>query len=207
MIESFTAPTTNGHRVSIMLEECGFPYRAIAVDLAAGGHLSAAVLAVNPVDQIPAIRDQDGPGGAPLLLAESRAILRYLAQKSGLLLPDTETARVEADRWCSIFEAGIQPNFSSIHYARTLVGGPAAPFIAKFRERIERYLPILDARLSDTPFLAGKTLTYTDVYALPVMATSFPAFEIALTSYPSIRRWRDALYARPAVMRGIAVPG
>lgn len=207
MIDLFTAPTTNGHRVSIMLEECGLPYRAIAVDLAAGEHLGVALLAVNPVGQIPAIRDLDGPHGAPLLLAESRAILRYLAEKSGLLLPGTATARAEADRWCSIVEAGIQPNFSAIHYARALVGGPAAPLIAKFRERIERYLPTLNARLSESPFLAGATLTYADIYALPVIATSLPAFEIALAPYPAIQRWRDGLLARPAVMRGLAVPG
>jgi len=207
MIDLYSAPTANGHRVSIMLEECGLPYRAIMVDLAGGEHLGAEVLAVNPVGQIPAIRDSEGPDGAPLVLAESLAILRYLTEKAGRLLPTTATTRAEADRWCSIVEAGIQPNFSAIHYAKALIGDPAAPLIAKFRERIERYLPVMDSRLAHSGWLAGETISYVDLYALPVVATSFPAFAIDLAAYPAIRRWRDVLLARPAVARGLSVPG
>lgn len=206
MIDLYTAATSNGYRCSIMLEVCALPYRTIAVDLAAGAHLDAAFLAINPMGQIPAIDDPDGPDGAPLRLGESLAILRYLAEKSGRLLPANARDRAEADRWCALIGTGVQPNFSAIYFAQTLVGDAAKPLTDKFMARILRALPPMENRLSETEWLAGSALSYADIFALPVILTSFRQFDISLDDYPAITAWRDRLSARADVQRGLASP-
>lgn len=207
MITLYTAATGNGHRVSIMLEELGLPYRAVPVDFANGEHLGEAVLAVNPMGQIPALFDPDGPDGAPIALGESAAILRYLARKTGKLLPQDAREEAEADRWAAVAAGGLQAAPTTIFFAQALGAESHAGIIAKQYEVIGRYLAIIERRLGESEWLAGGAYTYVDILAFTLAHGALPRFGVALDGYPSLIRWRDRIAARPAVRRGCAVPG
>ncbi|WP_439486852.1 glutathione S-transferase family protein [Blastomonas fulva] len=205
-IQFYTAATGNGHRVAIMLEESGLAYTAIPVDFAAQEHRGAALLAVNPMGQIPAILDPDGPDGSPVALGESAAVVAYLARKTGVLLPATPREQIEADRWTAITAGGLQAAPTTIFFAELLGRDAHAPIIAKQREMIDRYLAMMEARLSQSAFLAGDTFTYVDILGYTLVHGTLPKFGIALDGHAAIGRWHDSIAARPAVQRGLKVP-
>ncbi|WP_404479980.1 glutathione S-transferase family protein [Novosphingobium sp. BL-52-GroH] len=207
MMTLYTADTGNGHRASIMLEEAGLPYDVVAIDFAAGEHRGEALLAVNPMGQIPALVDPDGFGGEPLHLGESAAILRHLARKSGKLLPEGGAEECEADRWTAILAGGLQSAPTTIFFARLSGLGDDAGIIAKQFEVIGRYLAIMEARLAASAYLAGARMTYVDILGFTLVNGSLPRFGVDLGAYPAILAWRDGIAARPAVQRGLAVPG
>lgn len=207
MITLYTANTGNGHRASIMLEEVDLPYQAVKIDFATGEHQGPALKAVNPMGQIPAIVDPDGPGGASVTLGESSAILRYLARKTGKLLPTTPIEEMEADRWTAITAGGLQSAPTTIFFARMLGEEAHAPIIAKQFEVIGRYLSLMEARLSQSRYLAGDTYTYADILGFSIANGTLRTFGVSLAPYPAIAAWKDGIAARPAVQRGLSVPG
>jgi GST-like protein len=206
MITLYTAPTGNGYRASIMLEEVGLAYDVRRLDFAGGDFQSEAFLKVNPCGQIPAITDSEGPDGAPYSLAESMAILQYLAEKTGRLLPVTALERAEAARWAAIIASGIGAELFSIFMMRKFDAAGHAPMIEKASSDLARHLKVMQSRLAASTYLAGETFTYVDIAGITSIAQTMPALGLSLEAYPAIQRWRDAVLARPAVERGRKVP-
>lgn len=206
MIRLFTADTGNGHRVSIMLEEAGLPYKVVPIDFAASEHRGEALLAANPMGQIPAIVDDDGPAGQTIALAESSAILRYLARKSGKLLPQGPLEEMEADRWTAIAAGGLQAVPTAIFFAGMLGEEQHKPYIDHQRAVAGRYLAVMDARLAQGAYLAGAHCTFADILGFTLANGSLPRFGISLDPYPAVKRWVSIIAERPAVQRGLGIP-
>ena len=205
MITLYTNATPNGHRAAIMLEETGIPYNVAVVDLAAGEHKTPDFLAINATGRIPAIVDEDAPGG-PLALAETLAIALYLCEKSGKLMPQSASERARAWQWAATVISGFGSATPGIFFARQLGETDHAKLIAKFYADIAGYLTAMDADLAQRPYLAGNEFSFADALAIPVIVLSLPRFEVDLTPYPAVCRWRDLVQQRPGVLRGFAVP-
>lgn len=206
MIELHSTNTANGQKVSLMLEECGLEYRMHEVNLVAGDHLKPEFLGINPFGKIPAIVDRDGPGGTPIAVSQSLAILRYLADKTGRFLPDDPRARAEADQYLALVASDMGAAFSGIFMFGTLPtmsgGEPVASAVDYFTSQVHRGLRVLDARLTDAAYLAGEGYSIADILALPVAVTSVQMLgEAPLAPYPAIVRWVAMLAERPAVQR------
>ena len=206
MIDFYTSATANGQKVELMLEETGLAYEKHVVNLMAGEHLSEPYLAINPAGQIPAIVDRDTADGAPIAIAQSLAIVRYLAEKSGKFLPGDARARAAADQYMALISADIGATFTGLFMFRTLPGlrgePPVAPAVAHFQAQADRLLTLLDKRLGAAEYLDGQAYGMADILAYPVAATSAKALgEGGLEPYAHLRRWRDAIAQRPAVQK------
>ncbi len=205
MIELYTWPTPNGHKAAIMLEECGLDYRVHPVDIANGEQFAPEYEAINPNGKIPAIIDQDGPGGDPFTVFESGAILIYLAEKTGLLLPGDPRRRSLAIQWLMFQVGGIGPMFGQAQHFRRFAPQPLAYAIERYSNEAARLYRVLDKRLGVSEFLAGPEFSIADI-------ASFPWVErhewqgVALEEYPHVHRWCATIAARPAVQRGMQVP-
>ena len=204
MIDLYTAGTANGQKVSIMLEECGLDYVPHFVNLAKGEQKSEAFLGINPGGKIPMIVDSDAPGGAPLMLSQSMAIVLYLAEKAGRFLPSDARARAEVFRYMAIVSTDVSAAFSGIFMFGVAMPQPeAAQF---FHSQADRQLRLLDHRLAESRYLGGDEYTAADILAYPVASTSTHLLPNGLAGYDNLRRWADEIGARPAVQRGLAVP-
>lgn len=206
MIDLYTWGTPNGWKASIMIEEAGLDYRARAVDIRAGPPYDPAFAAASPAAKIPAIVDADGPGGAPFTVFESSAILIYLAEKTASpLLPAEPSRRHVAMQWLMFATGGVGPLFAqAFHF---LNSAPEDVPYAKTRyvNETRRLYGVMEKRLGAVPFLAGETYTIADVAAFPHV-TRHPHHGVDLAEFAHVRRWYDAVAARPAVGRGMAVP-
>jgi len=206
MIDLWTAATGNGFKASIMLEESGLDYQVHALDLSAGDYKKPEFLAINPIGKIPVIRDQDGLEGGPVTVAETTAIVFYLAEKSGVLRPHNGLEQTRILQWASVISSGFGPAFSFL-VAFDLFAPEKIPFASHFFvKEAHRYYNVMEAQLSRTPFLVGESYTLADVLAFPVAASSAGRLEGGLEPYPHIRRWRDVVARRPAVQRGMKIP-
>lgn len=205
MLTLYTNATPNGHRAAIMLEETGLPYRVVVIDLAAGEHKTPAFRAINATGRIPAIVDDDVPGG-PLALAETLAIALFLCEKSGRLVPTDVTERARAWQWAATVISGFGAATPGIFFAKQLGETEHAKLIAKFYADIAGYLDAMEAELGKRPYLAGETFSFADALAIPVIVLSLPRFGIDLKPYPAVCRWRDLVMQREGVQRGFAVP-
>jgi GST-like protein len=205
MIDLYTTATANGQKVSIMLEECGLPYRAEIVDLSAGHHLMPPFIHLNPAGKVPAIVDSEGPGGEPFALAQSLAICLYLAEKAGRFLPADGFARAEAYRYMALVSSDIGGAFTGLFVFSMIYPQQSDAVLAYFREQAARNLRVLDRRLGESPFLAGDDYSIADILAYPVAATSVRNLPEALSPYPNLRRWAEEIGERPAVRRGMMV--
>ncbi len=204
MIEVWTWPTPNGHKVHIALEEMGLPYKVIPVDIGKGDQFKPEFLAITPNHRIPAIVDPDGPGGQPLALFESGAILIYLAEKTGRLVPADPAVRYVCLQWLMFQMGGVGPMFGQHghfhHYAPEKI--PYA--MDRYANEIRRLLGVLNKRLAQTEYLAGNDYSIADIATWPWLR--FPERRgIDYADYPAVQRWYDAIGARPAVQRGIEV--
>lgn len=203
MIDLYTAGTPNGQKAAIMLEEVGLPYRPHILDFARGEQKAAEYLAINPNGKIPAIVDQDGFDHGPVTVFESGAILIYLAEKSGKLLPAEPAARITALSWLMFQMAGIGPMFGQAGYwTRTDTSSPQAT--ERYRTEANRLMGVLEARLAGSTYLAGPDYTIADVATWPwVNAFAFIGLDFAKT--PSVEQWHATIKQRPAVQSGLAV--
>lgn len=208
MIEVFFTPTPNGHKVSIMLEETGLPHRLINMDMLKGDHLTAEYRRINPNGRLPAIVDHDPIGGpetdrAPLPVFESGAILLYLAEKSGQLLPADPRRRSQAQQWLMWQMASFGPmQGQAHHFIRYAPEGQSYP-VERYRNETIRLLNVLNGRLGEADYLAGE-YSIADIAAWP-WARAVRAIGLTLDDYPAVQRWFNAIAERPAVINGTDV--
>ncbi len=204
MITLYTWGTPNGRKVSIMLEECDLPYRVKTVDITKGEQSHADFVVINPNSKIPAIVDSEGPDGKPIRLFESGAILLYLAAKTGKFLPASERGKYEALQWLMFQMGGVGPMFGQTHHFLRFAPEPIAYAIKRYSAETARLYGVLDKRLGEASYLAGG-YSIADVATFPWVARH-EWQKIDLADYPNVRRWYDAINARPAVQRGMLVP-
>jgi GSH-dependent disulfide-bond oxidoreductase len=199
MIELYTAPTPNGRKVSIMLEEIGLPYLAHLIDLGAGDQHQTDFLKLNLNNKIPVIYDPD----TGVTLAESGAILSYLAEKTGRFQPKDLRARYETLQWLMFQMASVGPMLGQLgHFRHTAEPVPAA--LRRYEKEAKRILAVLDRRLADRGFLVGD-YGIADIATWPWINAA-GALGLSLSDYPNLRRWHGAIKTRPAVKRAMAVP-
>ena len=208
MIDLYTWTTPNGYKVSIALEELGLAYRALPVNIGRGEQFELSFLAISPNNRIPAIVDHDGPsakpGGAPLALFESGAILIYLAEKAGRLLPEAPAARYTALQWLMFQMAGIGPMLGQAHHFRNYAPETIPYAVDRYTSEAKRLYGVLDKRLGEAEYLAGE-YSIADIATYPWLRAP-DRQGVAIGEFPNVARWRAAIEARPAVARGLAVP-
>jgi GSH-dependent disulfide-bond oxidoreductase len=204
MIDVYSWPTPNGHKVHIMLEECGFEYAAHPINIGGGDQFSSEFLAISPNNKIPAIVDSDGPGGTPISLFESGAILVYLASKAGKLLGDTDREKYNTLQWLMFQMGGIGPMLGQAHHFRIYAPEKIGYAIERYTNEAQRLYGVLDRQLAKTAYLAGDTYTIADIASFP-WTRSYKNQGITLEDFPHVQRWFDAISARPAVQRGVTV--
>lgn len=204
MIEAWSWPTPNGHKVHIALEELGLPYRVVPVDIGKGEQFRPEFLAITPNHRIPAIIDPDGPGGREVRLFESGAILIYLAEKAGRLIPADPLARLACLQWLMFQMGGVGPMFGQHGHFSNYAPEKIPYAIERYANEVRRLHRVLDKRLSEAAYLAGEEYSIADIATFPWVRNP-ERRGIDLAEYPAVRRWHDAVAARPAVQRGVAV--
>ncbi len=204
MIEVWTSPTPNGHKVHIMLEEVGLPYKVVPVNIGQGEQFREEFLAITPNHRIPAIVDPAGPGGKRFSLFESGAILIYLAEKTGKLIPADPASRYTCLQWLMFQMGGVGPMFGQYNHFAAYAPEKIPYAIERYTNEVKRLHRVLDQRLGESEYLAGADYSIADIATFPWVRN--PARRgIDLADYPHVRRWHDAIAARPAVMRGVEV--
>jgi GST-like protein len=211
-LQLYSLPTPNGVKVSIMLEETGLPYEAHRVAFDRHEQTSPEFLSLSPNNKIPAILDPNGPGGAPLPLFESGAILLYLAEKTGMFLPQEPAARFETIQWLMFQMGGIGPMFGQVGFFHRFAGRdyedkrPRDRYVAEAR----RLLAVLDRRLDGRAWLLGEAYTIADIATFPWVRNLIGFYEagdlVGIDSFANVTRALAAFVARPAVVRGLQIP-
>ena len=204
MIEAWTWPTPNGHKLHIMLEEVGLPYTVIPIDIRAGDQFRPEFLAITPNHRIPAIVDPDGPGGKRFTLFESGAILIYLAEKTGQLLPADPVQRYTCLQWLMFQMGGVGPMFGQYNHFAVYAPEELPYAIERYTNEVRRLHRVLEKRLSESAYLAGAEYSIADIATFPWIRNP-DRRGIDLAEFPAVKRWHDAIAARPAVQRGVAV--
>ena len=204
MIEVYSWATPNGHKVHIMLEECGLPYRAHAVDIGAGDQFKPEFLAISPNNKIPAIVDPNGPDGAPISLFESGAILMYLAGKTGRFMPANTRGRYEMLEWLMFQMAGVGPMLGQAHHFRIYAPEKIEYAVNRYTNEAKRLYGVMNKRLAKVKYMAGSEYTIADIAIFPWLR-SWKNQGIDWVDYPHLKGWFDEIAARPAVQRGVEV--
>lgn len=203
MIDLYYWPTPNGHKITIFLEETGTPYKVVPVNIRKGEQFEPSFLKISPNNRMPAIVDSEGPGGQPIALFESGAILLYLGEKTGKLMPSEMRARYKVIEWLMFQMAGIGPMMGQAGHFRNAAPEKLPYAIDRYTNESRRLWGVMDKRLSEAEYLGG-------AYSIADIA-NYPWVRIAqrepeqLESLPHLRRWLDALGSREAVKRGLAV--
>ena len=204
MIDLYSWPTPNGHKIHIMLEECGLPYRVHPVNISANEQFRPEFLAISPNNKIPAMVDSDGPDGKPMSVFESGAMLLYLAGKTGRFLGKTDRARYETLQWLMFQMGGLGPMLGQAHHFRFYAPEKVPYAIERYTQEAKRLYSVLDKRLSQTRYLAGRDYTIADMAVFPWLRT-WERQGVQMGDYPAVEKWFNAIAARPAVQRGIQV--
>ena len=196
--------TPNGRKISVALEEMGLAYEVRIVDIGQGEQFDPAFLTISPNNKIPAIVDTDGPGGAPISVFESGAILVYLAEKTGRFLPQDARARVAVFEWLMFQMGGFGPAPGQVHHFVALKDDDQRRYgLERFMAETRRLYGVMDRRLAERAFFAGE-LSIAD-FAIVGWVWRHARHQIDLANYPHVQRWYQAMMARPAVARGFAV--
>lgn len=204
MIEAYSWATPNGHKVHIMLEECGLPYRVIPVDIGAGAQFEPHFLAISPNNKIPAIVDPDGPDGQPISLFESGAILLYLAAKTGRLLPTDVRGKYEVLQWLMFQMGGVGPMLGQAHHFRIYAPEKIQYAIDRYTNEAKRLYGVLNKRLAASKYIGGDAYSIADIAVFPWIRP-WKNQGVELSDYPHLKGWFDEIAARPAVQRGVEV--
>ena len=205
MIDLYTWTTPNGRKVSIMLEECGLPYKVHKINIGSNAEqFTPEYLKINPNGKIPSIVDPDGPGGKPFALAESGAMLFYLASKTGKFLPQDLRQRWQVMQW-TMFQMGhIGPMLGQAHHFLGYAPEKIPYAMNRYKNEANRLYGVVDRQLKESKFLACDEYTIADMAAMPWMR--FPERQgVEIAEYPNVQRWRDGIAARPAVERALKV--
>ncbi|MCR6630899.1 MAG: glutathione S-transferase N-terminal domain-containing protein [Magnetospirillum sp.] len=206
MIDLYTWGTPNGRKASIMLEEVGLPYAVHPVDISKGDQFTPDFVAINPNSKIPAIVDQDGPGGKPLAVFESGAILIYLAEKTGRFLPADPVGRYTVLEWLMFQMGGVGPMFGQNHHFRRFAPEQIPYAIERYTKETKRLYGVLDTRLGQTEYVAG-AYSIADMAIFPwCQRADWQGVDLA-AEFPNVKRWYDSIAARPQVQKGMSVPG
>ncbi len=203
MIELHTWNTPNGRKISVALEEMGLPYTVKVVDITKDQQFEPSFLEISPNNRIPAIVDPEGPGGAPISVFESGAILLYLGEKTGQFLPTDLRQRVPVLEWLMWQMGGFGPMPGQVHHFLTVNEKDRAYGLARYKKETERLYGVLDRRLAKVEFVAGP-LSVAD-FAILGWAWRHERHQVDLADLPNVRRWYDTLMARPATKRGFEV--
>ncbi|RZS58001.1 glutathione S-transferase N-terminal domain-containing protein [Sphaerotilus mobilis] len=204
MIELYSWATPNGHKVHIMLEECGLPYRVHAVDIGKGQQFEADFLAISPNNKIPAISDPDGPDGQPISLFESGAILLYLAGKTCRFLPDSTTGKYEVLQWLMFQMGGVGPMLGQAHHFRIYAPEKVPYAIDRYTNEAKRLYGVMNKRLARSTYIGGPDYSIADMAVWPWLR-SWKNQGIDWADFPHLKGWYDEIGKRPAVQRAVEV--
>ncbi|HEX7955181.1 MAG TPA: glutathione S-transferase N-terminal domain-containing protein [Burkholderiales bacterium] len=204
MIDLYTWSTPNGRKVSIMLEELALAYTVHPIDIGKGDQFEAGFVAISPNSKIPAIVDSEGPDGKPYSLFESGAILLYLADKTGRLLPQKKVERFEVIQWLMFQMGGVGPMFGQVHHFLRAAPEPVPYAIERYSKETRRLYAVMDSHLASREWL-GSEYSVADIATYPWVARH-EWHKVDLSDFPSVKRWFDMIGARPAVQRGMKVP-
>lgn len=204
-IECYTWKTSNGRKITIMLEECGIPYNLHPIDISKDDQFTPEYIAINPNSKIPAIIDPDGPGGKPYTVIESGAILMYLAEKTGKFMPSEMGKRYEVIQWLMFQMGGIGPIFGQVHHFKRAAKEKVPYGIERYGKECLRLYGVLNSRLEGRDYLANDEVSIADFATLPwVFRHDWQ--EVDLAQFPNVKRWYDNMMARPALQRGMELP-
>lgn len=203
MIDVYYWPTPNGKKITIFLEECGLKYKIIPVNIRKGEQFKPDFLKISPNNRMPAIVDHDGPGGKPYSLFESGAILMYLAEKTGKLMPSETGARYLVIQWLMFQMASVGPMMGQAGHFRNAAPERIPYAIDRYTNESRRLFSVIDKRLSEAAYLAGD-YSIADIATYP-WVVNIQREPDQLATRPHLKRWLDAIGERPAVKRGMAV--
>ncbi|MBU3653993.1 MAG: glutathione S-transferase family protein [Limnohabitans sp.] len=208
MIDVYSWPTPNGHKVHIMLEECGLrlnrDWRAIPINIGQGDQFQPDFLRISPNNKIPALVDPHGPDGKPINVFESGAILVYLASKTGKFLPRSDRAKFEVLQWLMFQMGGVGPMLGQNHHFRLYAPEKIEYAINRYTNEAKRIYGVMDKQLASHKFIAGKTYSIADIAIFPWLR-NWQNQGIDFAEYPHLKAWFDLIAARPAVQRGVQV--
>ncbi len=204
MIDLYTWPTPNGHKLHIMLEETGLDYTVIPIDIGAGDQFDPDFLKISPNNKMPAMVDRDGPGGAPYAMFESGAMLIYLAEKCGRFMPQETRARFDVIKWLMFQMGHIGPMLGQAHHFRAYAPEPIPYAIERYTNEAARLYKVLDVRLGEAAYLAGDDYSIADIAVFPWLRSHERQGQ-DLADFPNVKVWFETIAARPAVERGVAV--
>lgn len=204
MIDLFYWPTPNGHKISIALEEMGLDYQVHYVDIGAGDQFTDAFLKISPNNKMPAIIDQDGPDGQPVSVFESGAILLYLAQKTGKLMPSSPAEQIEMTAWLMWQMGGFGPMLGQAHHFNFYAPEKIDYAMNRYSTEANRLYKVLDTRLDGRDYIVGDALSIVDIAVLPWTRT-YERQNVDIEDYPHVKRWILSLNERPSVQAGYKV--
>jgi GST-like protein len=208
MIDIYSWATPNGHKVHIMMEECGYrlgkDWLAHPIDIGAGDQFTKEFLAISPNNKIPAMVDPNGPDGKPIALFESGAILLYLASKTGRFLPKTDRAKFEVLQWLMFQMGGIGPMLGQTHHFRIYAPEKVEYAINRYTNETRRLYGVMEKELGKKRFIAGKDYSIADMAIFP-WTRSWKNQGVTLEEFPNVLRWHEEIAARPAVKRGVEI--
>ena len=204
MIDLYTWPTPNGHKIHIMLEETGLEYKVHPIDIGAGDQFKPEFLKISPNNKMPAMVDRDGPGGKPMALAESGAMLFYLASKTGKFLPQDIRSRWQVMQWVMFQMGHIGPMLGQAHHFLQYAPEKIDYAMKRYSNEANRLYGVVDRELQKREWIAGGEYTIADIAIFPWLRA--PERQgVSIDHFPTLKRWRERIAARPAVKRGVEV--
>lgn len=204
MIDLYTWPTPNGHKIHIMLEECGLPYKVHPINIGTGDQFKPAFLKISPNNKIPALVDSDGPDGKPIALFESGAILLYLAGKTGRFLPQSDRAKYDVLQWLMFQMGGLGPMLGQAHHFRIYAPEKIEYGINRYTNEAKRLYGVMDKQLQSHAWIAGDEYSVADMAIFPWLR-SWQNQGIDWADYPHLKVWFDRIAERPAVQKAVLV--
>ena len=200
MIDLYFWPTPNGWKITIMLEELGLPYTVVPVDIGKGDQFAPEFLAISPNNKMPAIVDPDGPDGKPVSVFESGAIMIYLAEKTGELMPRDPRGRLRVLEWLMFQMGTVGPMLGQVHHFRRYAPQKIPYAVDRYTNEAGRIYNVIDRRLAEHEYLAGDAYSIADIAVWPWLLGERQGQ--SFDDYPNLKRWRDAVKVRPAVVKG-----
>lgn len=204
MLEVYSWATPNGHKVHIMLEECGLPYRVHGVDIGKGEQFDPEFLRISPNNKIPVLRDPEGPDGEPITLFESGAILLYLAGKAGRFLPESVRGKYEVLQWLMFQMGSVGPMLGQAHHFRIYAPQKIDYAIERYTNEARRLYTVINKRLAQSPYLGTTEYSIADMAVWPWLR-SWRNQGVEMAEFPHLKGWFDEIDKRPAVQRALTV--
>ena len=204
MIELYFWPTPNGFKITIALEELGLPYEVKPINIGKGEQFAPEFLAFSPNNRMPAIIDKQGPDGAPITVFESGAILQYLAQKTGRLMPSDSRGQVEVTEWLMWQMGGFGPMLGQAHHFNIYAKDKIDYAIDRYNNEANRLYGVLERRLEKSDYVVGNEMTIADIAIFPWTRTYYNQ-GVDINDYPLVRDWRTRMFSHPSVQTGMKV--